>query len=53
MQGIVVSGISYYLQAWAIEIKGPVFLAMSMPLTLVFTMMLSSIILGEEITLGR
>ncbi|XP_078176542.1 WAT1-related protein At5g64700-like [Carex rostrata] len=50
--GIVLSGITYYLQAWVIQMKGPVFLAMSMPLTLIFTMMLSSIILGEEISLG-
>ncbi|KAJ4760786.1 WAT1-related protein [Rhynchospora pubera] len=50
--GIAVSGISYYLQVWAIEKKGPVFLAMSMPLTLVFTIVLSSLLLGEIISLG-
>ncbi|KAF3326248.1 WAT1-related protein [Carex littledalei] len=50
--GIVLSGITYYLQAWVIQIKGPVFLAMSMPLTLIFTIMLSSFILGEAITSG-
>ncbi|XP_078156791.1 WAT1-related protein At5g64700-like [Carex rostrata] len=50
--GIVLSGITYYLQAWVIQKKGPVFLAMSMPLTLIFTIMLSSIILGEAITSG-
>ncbi|KAF3320837.1 WAT1-related protein [Carex littledalei] len=50
--GIVLSGITYYLLAWVIQKKGPVFLAMSMPLTLIFTIMLSSIILGEAITLG-
>ncbi|KAJ3705246.1 hypothetical protein LUZ61_008951 [Rhynchospora tenuis] len=49
---IALSGISYYLQAWAIQLQGPVFLGMSMPLTLIFTIMLSSIILGEAISLG-
>ncbi|KAF0924874.1 hypothetical protein E2562_014958 [Oryza meyeriana var. granulata] len=42
-----VTGISYYLQAWCIEKKGPVFLAMSYPLGLVFTIFCSSFLLGE------
>ncbi|KAJ6754718.1 WAT1-RELATED PROTEIN [Salix purpurea] len=37
---------------WVIEKKGPVFLAMSTPFTLVFTMIFSSILLCEIITLG-
>ncbi|KAJ4801456.1 WAT1-related protein [Rhynchospora pubera] len=49
---IALSGISYYLQAWAIQLQGPVFLGMSMPLTLIFTIVLSSIFLGEAISLG-
>jgi len=28
MQGLVVTGVSFYLQAWCIERRGPVFLAM-------------------------
>ncbi|KAG5254215.1 hypothetical protein OIU78_018558 [Salix suchowensis] len=50
--GIVVTGVTFYLQAWVIEKKGPVFLAMSTPFTLVFTMIFSSILLCEIITLG-
>ncbi|XAR73234.1 hypothetical protein NMG60_11007138 [Bertholletia excelsa] len=50
--GIVVTGVTYYLQAWVIEKKGPVFLATSSPLALVFTMLTSAILLGESITLG-
>ncbi|XAR73237.1 hypothetical protein NMG60_11007141 [Bertholletia excelsa] len=50
--GIVVTGVTFYLQAWVIEKKGPVFLAMSSPLALVFTMLISAILLGESITLG-
>ncbi|CAH2040934.1 unnamed protein product [Thlaspi arvense] len=50
--GIVVTGVTYYLQAWVIEKKGPVFLATSSPLALIFTMLTSAILLGESITLG-
>nr|CAD1819166.1 unnamed protein product [Ananas comosus var. bracteatus] len=50
--GIIVSGVSHYLQSWTIEKKGPVFLTMSMPLTLVITIILSTILLGEAISLG-
>lgn len=53
MQGIVVTGVTYYLQAWVIENKGPVFLAMSTPLALIFTIFSSAFILGDAITLGR
>ncbi|XP_066394921.1 WAT1-related protein At5g64700-like [Miscanthus floridulus] len=50
--GIVVAAISYYLQIWVIEKKGPVFLSMSMPLSLVFTMAIASFLLGEDVSLG-
>ncbi|XP_052724749.1 WAT1-related protein At5g64700 isoform X1 [Vigna angularis] len=51
--GIMVTGVTYYLQAWVIEKKGPVFLAMATPLSLVMTIISSTFILGEIITLGR
>uniref|UniRef100_A0A2N9I2H3 WAT1-related protein n=1 Tax=Fagus sylvatica TaxID=28930 RepID=A0A2N9I2H3_FAGSY len=35
--GTMVTGVSYYLQAWVIEKKGPVFHAMSTPLNLIIT----------------
>jgi len=47
-----VTGLTYYLQAWVIEKKGPVFLAMSTPLALIMTMFSSAILLGEIISLG-
>uniref|UniRef100_A0A0D9UY44 WAT1-related protein n=1 Tax=Leersia perrieri TaxID=77586 RepID=A0A0D9UY44_9ORYZ len=50
--GVFVTGVSYYLQAWCIEKKGPVFLAMSYPLSFVFTIFFSSFILGEVVHLG-
>ncbi|XP_077241371.1 WAT1-related protein At5g64700-like [Tasmannia lanceolata] len=50
--GIVVTSITFYLQAWVIEEKGPVFLAMFTPLSLVINVILSMFLLGEAITLG-
>lgn len=51
MQGILVSGVAYYMQVWVIDKSGPVFLAMTTPITLLVTIMLSSFLLGE-VTLG-
>ncbi|KAG5031729.1 hypothetical protein JHK82_015328 [Glycine max] len=50
--GIMVTGVSYYLQTWVIEKKGPVFLAMSTPLALIITIFASAAVLGEIISLG-
>jgi drug/metabolite transporter (DMT)-like permease len=51
--GVLVSGVAYYMQVWVIDKSGPVFLAMTMPITLLVTIMLSSFVLGEAVTLGR
>jgi hypothetical protein len=51
-QGFVVTGLSHYLQAWCMELKGPVFLAMTNPLCFVFTIFSSSFFLGEIVHLG-
>ncbi|GMI68620.1 Usually multiple acids move in and out Transporters 21 [Hibiscus trionum] len=50
--GIVVTGVTYYLQAWVIEAKGPVFLAMSTPLTFILTILCSALLLCQVITAG-
>ncbi|XP_059433582.1 WAT1-related protein At5g64700-like [Corylus avellana] len=50
--GTLVTGVSYYLQAWVIEKKGPIFQAMSTPLNLIFTIIGSVFLLGEVIRLG-
>ncbi|XVF61825.1 hypothetical protein PTKIN_Ptkin08bG0161900 [Pterospermum kingtungense] len=50
--GILVNGGTYYLQAWVVEQKGPVFLAMTTPLTLVMTILGSMLLLGEVVNLG-
>ncbi|KAG2598272.1 hypothetical protein PVAP13_5KG353700 [Panicum virgatum] len=40
-----------YLQVWLVDMRGPVFLSMTVPLTLVFTIILT-ILVGEAVTLG-
>ncbi|OEL18461.1 WAT1-related protein [Dichanthelium oligosanthes] len=50
--GFVVTGVTYYLQAWCVEMKGPVFFAVWTPLCFVFTIFCSSFFLGEIVHLG-
>nr|CAB3453057.1 unnamed protein product [Digitaria exilis] len=50
--GFVVTGVTYYLQAWCVEMKGPVFFAVWTPLCFVLTMFCSSFFLGEIVHLG-
>ncbi|KAJ3704400.1 hypothetical protein LUZ61_008105 [Rhynchospora tenuis] len=50
--GLVSAGISWHLQAWCLQNKGPVFVAMSNPLAIVFTIFCGLLILGETIHLG-
>ncbi|OIV96992.1 hypothetical protein TanjilG_31883 [Lupinus angustifolius] len=52
LQGIMVTGVTYYLQTWVIEKKGPVFFAMSTPLSLILTILSSALVLGVIIRLG-
>ncbi|VAI24280.1 unnamed protein product [Triticum turgidum subsp. durum] len=49
--GVVVSAFSNYLLIWVIDKCGPVFLAMTVPLTFVITIVLS-LLIGEAVTLG-
>ncbi|CAL5097396.1 unnamed protein product [Urochloa decumbens] len=50
--GFVVMGVGYYLQAWCVDMKGPVFLAAWTPFCFIFTMFCSSSFLGEIVHLG-
>ncbi|CAL5067263.1 unnamed protein product [Urochloa decumbens] len=50
--GLVVFGVSYYLQAWCVEMKGPVFLASWAPFNFILTIFCSSFFLGEMVHLG-
>ncbi|MQL89803.1 hypothetical protein Taro_022387 [Colocasia esculenta] len=52
LRGIVVTGVSFYLQTWCIEKKGPVFLAVFSPLAFVITVFFSFFVLGEHVSLG-
>ena len=49
----MVTGVSYYLQTWCIEMRGPMFFAAWTPLCFVFTIFCSSFFLGETVRLGR
>ncbi|XP_054822758.1 WAT1-related protein At5g64700-like isoform X3 [Prosopis cineraria] len=51
--GTMVTGITYYLQAWAIEKKGPLFPALWNPLNFMITIIGSMFLLNESINLGR
>ncbi|XP_056159208.1 WAT1-related protein At5g64700-like [Syzygium oleosum] len=50
--GIMVTGVGHYLQSWVIATKGPVFRAMSTPLSPILTMIGSMFLLGENINVG-
>lgn len=53
MQGIVCSGIAYYVQGIVMKERGPVFVTAFNPMCMIITAILGTIILAEEITLGR
>ncbi|CAL9217724.1 unnamed protein product [Arabidopsis halleri] len=50
--GIMVTGLTYWLQVWAIEKKGPVFTALYTPLALILTCIVSSFLFKETLYLG-
>ncbi|KAL9254653.1 WAT1-related protein [Drosera capensis] len=50
--GIVVTGLSYYLMAWSIKKKGPVFTAAFNPLLVIFSFLLQTFVLGSSVHLG-
>ncbi|KAL6269205.1 hypothetical protein ACE6H2_026116 [Prunus campanulata] len=50
--GVIVTGITYWLQVWAIEKKGPVFTAMFTPLALIITAIFSAIMWKEALHWG-
>ncbi|CAL1363060.1 unnamed protein product [Linum trigynum] len=50
--GVVVTGLTYWLQLWAIQRKGPVFAAMFTPLALIVAAIFSAIVWKEVLYLG-
>ncbi|KAJ6810804.1 WAT1-related protein-like [Iris pallida] len=51
--GIVCSGVAYYVQGVVMKERGPVFVTAFNPLCMIFTTVMGSIILKEDVTLGR
>ncbi|CAD5194078.1 WAT1-related protein At1g21890-like [Musa acuminata AAA Group] len=51
--GIMCSGVAYYVQGIVMKERGPVFVTAFNPLCMIITAIMGSIILAEEITLGR
>lgn len=47
------SGVAYYVQGIVMKERGPVFVTAFNPLCMIITALMGSIILAEEITLGR
>ncbi|XP_034931319.1 WAT1-related protein At1g43650 isoform X2 [Populus alba] len=52
LQGIVVTGITYWLQIWTIEKKGPVFTSMFTPFALIITAIFSAFLWKETFNWG-
>ncbi|KAK4429545.1 WAT1-related protein [Sesamum alatum] len=50
--GVIVTGITYWLQAWVIEKKGPVFSAIFGPLALILAAIFSALFLRETLYWG-
>ncbi|KAE8701821.1 WAT1-related protein [Hibiscus syriacus] len=50
--GVIVAGITYWLQVWTIEKKGPVFTAIFTPLALVITAIFSAFLWNETLHWG-
>ncbi|XP_068641821.1 WAT1-related protein At1g44800-like [Aristolochia californica] len=51
--GIVNSGLTYFMQGMVMKERGPVFVTAFNPLCMIIVAFLGSIILGDEISLGR
>ncbi|RWR87743.1 WAT1-related protein [Cinnamomum micranthum f. kanehirae] len=50
--GLFVSGVSYWLQLWCIEKKGPVYVAMFSPLSVLITAIIAAVVWAELLYLG-
>ncbi|KAM0948907.1 putative EamA domain-containing protein [Dioscorea sansibarensis] len=51
--GVMCSGVAYYLQGIVMKERGPVFVTAFNPLCMIIVAILASIILAEDITVGR
>ena len=53
LQGLVVTGLSYYVMMWSVKKKGPVFTSAFNPLLVVFSFSLQTFVMGYPAHLGR
>lgn len=53
LQGVICSGLAYYIQGIIMKDRGPVFVSAFSPLCMVIVAIMSSFILGEKLFLGR
>lgn len=53
MQGIVCSGLAYYIQGIIMKDRGPVFVTAFSPLSMVIVAVMGSFILRETLFMGR
>ena len=53
MKGILVTGFTYGLQVWCIEKKGPFYVAIFSPLSLLITAIFSALVWSEQLSWGR
>lgn len=53
VQGALATAGKYILNSWAITKRGPTYPTMFSPLSVVFTVVLDSVLLGNDITIGR
>lgn len=53
LQGIVSSGITYYISGMIMEEKGPVFVTAFNPFNMIIVAVLSSFIFAEQMTVGK
>ncbi|KAF3776185.1 WAT1-related protein [Nymphaea thermarum] len=51
--GVIVTGVTYWLQVWCVAKKGPVFTAIFTPLSLVITIIFSCFFFGDLFYAGR
>lgn len=50
--GMIITAVSYWLQIWVVEVKGPVFSAMFSPLALLITAIFSAFLFNETLHWG-
>lgn len=52
-QGLINSGVTYYVSGLIMKAKGPVFVTAFNPLSMVIVAIMSSFILAEQLNFGR